>query len=229
MTRTLEEWAEHWNARAAIDDPIERGGCCLDGAPIDAELHRAALIEPWLARLEVEPGHHVLEVGCGSGLLLREIETRVERAVGTDLSEALLRRYSGGAETHVCAAHELPFADGQFDRVVMASVSHYFPSLEYFREVAVELLRVLRTPGILLIADVPLGRPPRPTPHLWYERRWLRAVLESLEVRFSIEEQTELKRRINRRYDVLVRKDTGRRAGEEDPAPLLEAEQRPEQ
>jgi SAM-dependent methyltransferase len=204
--RTIAEWAAHWNAKAAIHDPIELNGYCVDGVPVDAELYRAAVIEPWLDRLELAPHHHVLEVGCGSGLLLREIEASVERTVGTDFSATLIERYDGAAETYLCAAHELPFEGEQFDRILMASVAHYFPSLDYFREVIVELVSLLRRPGLLLVGDVPLGRQPPGTPYRWYQPMEILDVLEPLGVRFSIETQSELKRTINRRYDVLVRK-----------------------
>jgi SAM-dependent methyltransferase len=210
MTRSVQEWAAHWNARAVIEDPVARCGYCVDGVPIDAGLYRAAVIEPWLKRLELEAGHHVLDVGCGSGLLLREIEARVKRAVGTDISEAMVRRSAGSAETYVCAAHELPFEGEQFDRIVMASVCHYFPSLDYFREVAVKLVSVLRTPGLLLIGDIPLGAQPPATPYLYYEAADILGLFELLAVRVSIEPQSELKRSINSRHDVLVRKGAGR-------------------
>lgn len=204
--KSVADWAAHWDAKAEIENPIELNGYCVEGVPVDAETYRAALIEPWLERLELEPRHHALEVGCGSGLLLREIEPRVERLVGADLSKALLGRYDGLAETIVSAAHELPFEEGRFDRILLASVSQYFPSMDYFRGVMSDLVRFLRRPGLLLLADVLLGDQPPDTPYLWYQPMEMIELLESLGVRFCIESQSELKRTINRRYDIVVRK-----------------------
>ena len=206
-TWTVEQWTAHWNAKAAIEDPIELNGYCVGGVPINRERYEAAVVRPSLETLELEPHHHALEVGCGSGLLLSEIERRVERAVGTDVSEALLRRYRGSAETHVCAAHELPFAGEQFDRILMWSVAHYFPDVDYFGDVATKLVTLLRAPGILLIGDVPLGPQPPTTPYLWYERTDLARKLEPLGLPFSIAAQSRLKRAINVRYDIIVYKD----------------------
>lgn len=90
VTRTVQEWTVHWNSRAVIDDPIEASGYCVDGVPVDAETYRAAVIEPWLDRLQLEPQHHVLDVGCGCGLLLEQLASRVQRAVGTDIGDVLL-------------------------------------------------------------------------------------------------------------------------------------------
>jgi|SRR5579862_5302741 len=205
--RTVEEWAEHWNSKAGIENPVELNGYCLDGVPIDLELYRAAVVDPTLDLLELEPHHHVLEVGCGSGLILREIEARVERTVGTDLSEALLSRYDGAAETILCAAHELPFEGAQFDRILMSSVIHYFPNSGYLRDVVLKLLELLRRPGILVIADAMLGEQPPDTPYRWFSRGEIVDMLEPLGLPFSIAAQSRLKQQINLRYDIVVHKD----------------------
>lgn len=205
-SRTVDEWAAHWNAKAGIENPLEVNGHCVGGVALDADLFRQAVVEPVLERLELLPHHHVLEVGCGSGLILDVLEARAERAVGTDLSEALIRRYQGGAEVIVCAAHELPFEGQEFDRILMASVSHYFPSLDYFHDVLVNLVSLLRPSGILVVSDMLLGRPGRVTQYRWYDPIDVIAALEPLDVGFSIEAQSALKRTINRRYDLVVRK-----------------------
>lgn len=87
--RSPREWAAHWNAKAAIEDPIELNGYCCGGVPIAAETYAAAVLQPCLELLELEPHHRVLEVGCGTGLILRELEGRVAQVVGTDPSVAL--------------------------------------------------------------------------------------------------------------------------------------------
>jgi SAM-dependent methyltransferase len=205
--RSVEEWAAHWDAKEAIENPVELNGYCLGGAPIELDLYRAAVVEPTLELLELEPKHHVLEVGCGSGMILKEIEMRVERTVGTDLSKALLDRYDGAAETFACAAHELPFEGEQFDRILMSSVIHYFPDFAYLQEVVTVLVGLLRRPGILVIADALLGEQPPDTPYRWFSRSEIINLLEPLDLPFSIAAQSALKRRINHRYDIVVYKD----------------------
>ncbi len=205
--RGVAEWTAHWDAKASIENPIEINGYCLDGAPIDEDTYRSAVVEPCLELLELEPGHHVLEVGCGTGLLLSEIERRVEHAVGADISATMLARYTGRAQTVHCAADELPFEGEVFDRVLLNSVIHYFPDVAYLRSVAERLIGLLRVPGILVIGDVPIGLPPPKTPYRWYSRAELAEVFEPFGLPFSIQAQTRVKRALNTRYDLVVYKD----------------------
>ena len=207
MTRSVQEWTVHWDSRAVIDDPIEASGYCVAGVAVDAETYRSAVLEPWLDRLQLEPQHHVLDVGCGCGLLLEQLASRAQRAVGTDVSQEQLRRYRGSAETYVCAADDLPFAPEQFDRIAMVSVAQYFPSLTYFEAVVTALVTLLRAPGVLLIGDVLLGTAPSSTRYRWYDPSELTTILGRLPVRFGIEAQPAPKRAINHRHDVLVFKD----------------------
>jgi SAM-dependent methyltransferase len=202
--KSVGEWTAHWNDKAAIEDSIELNGYCLGGVPISSDQYRAAVLEPCLEALELAPRHHVLEVGCGTGLFLQALESRVERVVGVDPSERVLARYEGSAETHVSAAHELPFRGPQFDRILMYSVAHYFPDLEYFGQSVTKLVSLLRAPGILLIGDLPVGPQPPTTAYRWYDRRELADVLEPLGLPFSIRAQTRAKRLLNIRYDVIV-------------------------
>jgi SAM-dependent methyltransferase len=166
-----------------------------------------AVVKPVLERLELEPHHRALDVGCGSGLTLGEIEKRVAEAVGTDFSKAMLERYQGKARTLVCAAHELPFGPESFDRVLMYSVAHYFPDFGYFRRVAEKCLTILRRDGILLIGDLPVGRKPEQSPYLWYDRHALVDLFDSIGLPYTIAAQCKAKRAINKRIDVIVFKD----------------------
>lgn len=206
-TRTIAEWTAHWDAKSEIRDPVRLNGYCVGGEPIPREQYMEAVVKPVLERLELEPHHRVLDVGCGSGLMLGEIEKRVAEAVGTDVSRAMLERYEGRATTHVCAAHELPFGPESFDRVLMYSVAHYFPDFDYFREVAAKCLAILRRDGILLIGDLPVGRRPEQSPYLWYDRHALVDLFDSVALPYTIAAQSRAKRAINRRIDVVVFKD----------------------
>jgi ubiquinone/menaquinone biosynthesis C-methylase UbiE len=205
--KTVEEWTAHWDAKVSIADPVELNGYCVDGKPIALEAYRRAVIEPWLERLELEPHHQVLDIGCGSGLMLTEMERRVARCVGIDPSRAMIERYKGAAETMVCAADRMPFGEASFDRVLMASVAHYFPSFDYFEAVMRRALELLRRDGLLLVADLPIGAPKPNSAYLFYDRHWLLDLLERLGQPYSLMAQSRLKRRINRRHDLVIYKD----------------------
>lgn len=93
---------------------------------------------------------HVLEIGCGTGMLLFRIAPHCETYVGTDLSpvaidyvarQVAVDGLDGIVTLASGAADELPGAPvGGFDMVVINSVTEHFPSIDYLDAV----LRKLR-------------------------------------------------------------------------------------
>ncbi len=80
---------------------------------------------PILAALAVGPTDHLLEVGCGGGLLLREALATGARVTGLDHSEEmarLARQQAPGAGVVCAAAERLPFPDGTFSALAMSVV-----------------------------------------------------------------------------------------------------------
>jgi len=123
-------------------------------------------------RLGVGAGERVLDMGCGAGRHAFELYRRGsdvvafdqdadELAAVADLFAAM--RAAGevpdGAEADVKEgdALQLPFADGEFDRIVAAEVLEHIPDDE--RAMA-ELVRVLR-PGGTIAVSVPRWLPER--------------------------------------------------------------------
>jgi ubiquinone/menaquinone biosynthesis C-methylase UbiE len=118
--------------------------------------------ETYLTLLDISAGERVLDVGCGSGAVTRDLARRVgERglAVGLDPSPELLavaRELAEEAglrdrvELREGNALRLPFPDGSFDVVVCATVLSHVPE----GEAAIpELARVLRPGGRLGVFD----------------------------------------------------------------------------
>ncbi len=100
----------------------------------------------------VEPlvrGREVLEVGCGTGLILRRLSAFAARAVGVDLSPGMLERAKArGLEVVEGSATELPFADGSFDVAVSFKTLPHVPDL---RRALAEMARVVRPGGTLVV------------------------------------------------------------------------------
>jgi ubiquinone/menaquinone biosynthesis C-methylase UbiE len=101
----------------------------------------------------------ILDIGCGTGKLLRRLrETFPEaRLIGVDpapgMVEAARRQDIAGAELLVGDAQRLPFADGSVDLVVTTmSFHHWRDQPAGLREVR----RVLRPSACVLIADITL-------------------------------------------------------------------------
>lgn len=91
----------------------------------------ARLLAPQLADLAgLEPGHRVLDVGCGPGALTGELVSRLGPASVTAVDpsdpfvEAARARHPG-VEVHVGAAEKLPFGVDEFDAALAQLVVHF--------------------------------------------------------------------------------------------------------
>ena len=94
-------------------------------------------------------GSDVLEVGCGTGLLLHRVEALARSAKGIDISEGMLEqaRQRGLDVVHGCAT-ELPFEDSSFDVVYSFKVLAHVEDIE---EALSECGRVVRPGGRLFL------------------------------------------------------------------------------
>jgi SAM-dependent methyltransferase len=109
--------------------------------------------------LALQPGQHVLDIGCGPALLLRALANNVGvsgRACGLDLSEPMLEAARRRCENQVQVeldqgdASKLPYAAGSFDAVVTTQVYEYVPDIP---AALAEVKRALRPGGRLAVLD----------------------------------------------------------------------------
>jgi amino acid adenylation domain-containing protein len=162
----LQGWADLFDQRvyrddAAADPAFDVTGwiSTYTGAPIPEPQMRdwaRDTVDQVLAR---QPDA-VLEPGCGTGLLLRQIAPHVSRYVGTDAAQAALDRVTSlGLPPHVTlrrqyAADFTGLVTASFDCVLLSSVVQYFPDLAYLKDVLAGALRVLRSGGVVHLADI---------------------------------------------------------------------------
>lgn len=143
-----------------------------------------------LRHAQVSPGHRLLDVACGTGVVAVTAARRGARATGLDLTPALLERARehariAGVEVdfHEGDVEALPFDDASFD-VVVSQFGHMFAPRP---DVAVgEMLRVIKPGGTIAFSTWPpelfvaqifglisrYAPPPPvevPTPALWGE------------------------------------------------------------
>ncbi len=104
---------------------------------------------------EDRPPGFVLDVGCGTGRLLRAAAVRwpTARLFGVDPAPRMVaeaRRLNPGALFSVASAESLPFPDAAADNVVTSvSFHHWADQRQGVREIA----RVLRPGGLFCLAD----------------------------------------------------------------------------
>jgi amino acid adenylation domain-containing protein len=135
------------------------------GQPIASEEMREWVDETVTRIMALKP-QRVLEIGCGTGLLLARIAPHCERYIGTDFSETALNHTRQMCEQldhlgHVTLHNRLAddfggFEANQFDIVILNSVVQYFPDINYLERVIAGALHVLKTGGFVFIGDVRL-------------------------------------------------------------------------
>lgn len=107
-------------------------------------------LAPQMAELAgIRPGHRVLDVGCGTGVLTAELVARLgpKAVTAVDPSESFVAAVQGrlaGVEVLRSSADAMPFEDGSFDAALAQLVVHFMPD-----PVAglVEMSRVTRPGG----------------------------------------------------------------------------------
>jgi ubiquinone/menaquinone biosynthesis C-methylase UbiE len=146
-----------WSSVADLDAAVQdRLAGVLETRGSDAQ--QQGLRALFLADVELPDDAHVLDVGCGTGVLTRVIARRegVGSVVGVDLAPKLVHRARelagalANVRYEVADAHSLPFGDASFDAVVFDSVLTHVPAPD---EALAEAFRVLRPGGRLGVLD----------------------------------------------------------------------------
>ena len=107
--------------------------------------------EETVSRLREMAARRVIEVGCGTGLLLTRLGGAAENYIGLDFSGQVLKQlemYLAKREDlqHVQLrrglADDLSFApDSSVDLVILNSITQYFPDIDYVVRALSEVVR----------------------------------------------------------------------------------------
>ena len=107
----------------------------------------------------------ILEIGCGTGMLLLDLARDTESYIGTDISKAALdyvgRQLAGNPSAYRDVQLKRQPADdfsdipaGSVDVILLSSVVQYFPSIDYLMKVLQGCVTALRPGGSIVLADL---------------------------------------------------------------------------
>ena len=122
-------------------------------------------VDATVSRLQAMQADTVLEVGCGTGLILTRLAPTCRRYIAVDFAGPVVRRLEQYVATEPVLAHVVEVrqreaaalagvADRSVDLVVLNSVVQYFPDVTYLLQVLAEAVRVTRNGGHIWIGDV---------------------------------------------------------------------------
>lgn len=109
-----------------------------------------------LRHLELNGDEDILDIGCGTGTLLKAISSVYPEAklTGVDLSVKMLKvaqqKLTTNADFLICCSEHLPFSDGSFDVAISCNSFHYF---RFPWQALKEISRVLRPEGRFIMTD----------------------------------------------------------------------------
>jgi SAM-dependent methyltransferase len=172
-TRIVAQWATIYDAVYTTDGSNDEPDFAGWRSSITGENYTAAETAEWLDGtvsgvrdlLPASGPRRVLDVGAGSGLVVRELVSTVDSYVAVDISatavERMRRTYGArpGTRFLVRAADEIADlgpADSPFDVVVFNSVIHHFPGVEYLRRVIAGAAAAGRTVFLGDVHSLPL-------------------------------------------------------------------------
>ena len=170
-TEQVDNWRrlfdESQRASAVVLDPANHFAgwtSVITGRPIPTDQMRS-WADAAAGRIRELNPRRVLEVGCGTGLILLRIADAVESYVGVDLLDSALDQLRKTLTTRPelakkvtlsCRAAddlgELP--SGGFDTIVLNSIVQYFPSEEYLLRVLRGAQRLLAPGGRIFLGDL---------------------------------------------------------------------------
>ena len=160
-------WENTYHNPAPAEDPsFNTVGwrSSYDGQAIPGEQMREWVDHTVKRVLALQP-KSILELGCGTGLLLFRLAAFCERYCGVDFSASALEsiRQELGRQKQPLAAVTLlqrkadeleDLETGSFDAVILNSVVQYFPNVEYLARVVERASRAVKPGGFIFLGDV---------------------------------------------------------------------------
>jgi non-ribosomal peptide synthase protein (TIGR01720 family) len=166
-TTQVERWQtvydEVYSRENQIDPTLNLAGwtSSYTGEPLP-EAEMRAWVESTVERIASRGKlGRVLEIGCGTGMLLFRLAPLCQSYLATDLSDVALR----GIRRQLRALENVTLdqraaddwsgiAPGSFDAVILNSVTQHFPGIDYLRRVVEGAVRAVAPGGFVFVGDV---------------------------------------------------------------------------
>ena len=173
-TAAEPDWVSRWRtlyedtygcAERPADPSFDLAGwnSSYTGEPIGADAMREWL-DATVDRIRALRPRRVLEIGCGTGLILSRIAPDCDFYQGVDLSEQVVERLRRGLATAVDAPERIGLRAGPahlairpgetYDTVILNSVVQYFPSVDYLSAVLERAIDALPAGGHVFLGDL---------------------------------------------------------------------------
>ena len=167
----VAQWEQVWDANYSqsasnIDPTFNTAGWrdSYTGKPIPPQEMREWRDRTVERILSCQP-NRVLEIGCGTGMLLFNLAPHCEHYLGTDLSaqalhyvEQQLNHLEGTWSQVSLSQRAADNLDGleqsSFDTVIINSVVELFPSMDYLVDVLEKAIKVVKPGGSIFVGDV---------------------------------------------------------------------------
>lgn len=172
IVRAGEEHVHHWQrvwdeayrtAGQTWDDDFHLGGwndSYTGGTLPESQVREWVTLG--VARILALSPRRVLEIGCGTGLLLFRIAPVCARYVGTDISTAGIefirqrlraKPWGDSVTLFAAAADSLPAID-PVDTVILNGVIQFFPGVDYFFTALEKILTLVEPGGQIFLGDI---------------------------------------------------------------------------
>lgn len=152
---SISDWEKFWQAKAGerISDYEYDRGHSPRGQEVEALEH-----EEFLEFVSPDPNEVVFDAGCGSGVNLFRLHSRVKKMVGMDYVKGAVQRCRerfaaagvGNVEMMQGSITDIPLADCSVNKVLCMSVMQYLDD-EQFRLAIREFARIMPAGGILIM------------------------------------------------------------------------------
>ena len=133
---------------------VEKWDLSEDGIRKPANYYRLEIINSIIKLASIKPGDRVVEIGCGTGLVLKELLKITKPVYGTDISREMLERaksYIGDEVSNVILTKndilELNLPKNYFDKIISMEVLRY---VEDMPKALINVKRIMKNNSTLV-------------------------------------------------------------------------------